>query len=439
MPSKLSGLPTPAASGRNIHLARQMCTSSKARVCWLVASVVAVAGSPSLSTAQESGGEAQDSDAARVIVLAPDAVAIERAVSVKSLDEAQTFMSVVDDATRARLLVFPNPLHPGLDHQTNPRGQPVGPGEPVKEQKPKELSAEERKRLEEFRRKAQQEDSWRQCEQAAVSFRGQLERHEAITPSPGSAPDEILVGSRQYESKCLAGPQVSDDGMPSDALRERIGILTDARQPFCSAYVWDETHLITARHCFYDAIAKPRAGVLDQLAKAEIRFERLSEPGVQYTATRLIEPAGLDLVDYDPVSTRVDFVYLQASRSISVARPAPTVADAAPWTAAFVAGYFPYASPVSSDGTGLSASQSIRWAKAGCAVIATRGACVYHACQSVRGFSGAPIFALRGATLEFVGLHTEANGGSGECVVAGHTKGNVGVAATRIRRYPPAM
>jgi hypothetical protein len=380
-------------------------------------------------------------DSARILVLSTDGAAIERSLELHSMREVQGVISPLDPASRDRMLVFPGRLGtPNLDDITNPRGQPVGPGEAGGEQNPKELTPEQRRRFEEFQKAARQQEIWRQCEEVALSFRGQLQSYEKNVSSLARPPDELLAEARRYESICLAGPAHGSVGLAAnDALRERIGTLAVAQQPFCSAYLWDPTHLLTARHCFQERVGVARPDVLRQLGEGEIRFERLSEPGVAYEVVRLIEPAGLSAVSRDPISTRIDFVYLELSQAVTASSPAPAIADAQPWATALVAGHFPYASPVAADGTALSASHSIRWGKVGCVVKRTSGACVYHACQSVRGFSGAPIFALQGETVQFVGLHTEANGGSGECVVAGYATGNVGVAATRIRRYPPGL
>jgi hypothetical protein len=380
----------------------------------------------------------QQDGPARVIVVSPDTGALERGTTVGSLDQVIRSIPPPGSEERGRTLVFPDlTTKPKLADPSNPRGQPIAE-EVVKSQEEyiKRLSKEERIRFEEFRRSMIGQDA---CFNAAEAFRRELENIEGKTEDGENARDQLLLLAKRYEIQCLAGPQEDGPANPSNkkVLRERIGVLATSRGAFCSAYLWSPSHLITARHCFYTLVETPRPDI-PSVSDGNVYFQRLSEPGTNYEVQRIVEPSGLSLVPLSDIKTRVDFVYLKLINDIATAERAPPIADAQAWTPSFIAGYFPYASPISDSGSALPAVDSIRWARAGCAVVRTSGACLYHACQTVQGFSGAPVFSLRDGNVEFAGIHTEANGRSGECVVTGNSTGNIGVSAGRIRIYPPA-
>jgi len=248
-----------------------------------------------------------------------------------------------------------------------------------------------------------------------------------------SEPDRtnIVAAIKAYEASCLAPvtPNTAPQGVQMDA----VAVL-GASDPHCMATHLGNGVFVTARHCFYRAgdelLPEAETFTVSMVDKSAIRIpvriaavQPFAAPGAGRRDILVLEAVGLPAA----VKARAG-VRLLSSDQVAALKVAQ----------AFIAGYFPLANPdellpVNGDRGRLpewsQALRSTRTIGVGyCRVwdytppAADGAACVQHGCQTVKGFSGAPVFARKrsagGDVWVMIGVHV-ANGENAASAVCG--------------------
>lgn len=224
------------------------------------------------------------------------------------------------------------------------------------------------------------------------------------------------------DNSCLTSfesqPHVPDPGIP----RRSLVALVAEGLPFCSGLLTDEQTLITARHCFIDRISGLTANPLKAVDSGTIGFESIDGMrigNIDVASLRTLELGrGYD-IDEDFVSIPVVVEKKAGAGSLpAVVRVDATAIDQALWIAG----------PVNHLAVALSAAsplmrsdawqENVRWSRflgAQCRTVAVSNDCIYHSCQTFKGFSGTPL--ITGVywrdgrdVIEYAGIHSGTPG-----------------------------
>lgn len=275
------------------------------------------------------------------------------------------------------------------------------------------------------------------CPESRTTFSKTVEKRllgedaDPLTFQPEPDRTNIIAAIKAYDAACLApaGSNMAPPGVPIDA----VAVLGGA-DPHCMATHLGHGLFVTARHCLYQS-----SGAL--LPEAETFAVSM----VDKSALRIPVKIAVNQPFATPGTGRRDLLLLQASALPAAvkARPGAGMLSSDQVAAlkvaqAFVVGYFPLANPdellPEKGGRGRmpewsQALRSTRMVGEGyCRVwdytppAADGAACVQHGCQTVKGFSGAPVFARKrgagGSVWVMIGVHV-ANGENAASAVCG--------------------
>jgi len=232
--------------------------------------------------------------------------------------------------------------------------------------------------------------------------------------------DQLITDARAYDEACLA----SKSNVPAEILVRLAAILIGAK-PYCMAVRLKDNVFLTARHCFHSelgstAAAPPKA--------SEAVISLLSSPDRTYMIEEVDDPAVLPAVA--AYSTRNDLVLVRAKLpSAQHAMPAINFTSPRVAAPAFLVGLYAFhdIERMIPTAPGVAPLPARRWdlslratrvegdvSRTYCRVFdwteldATETGCLIHACQSVGGFSGSPVFMQRAdqAGWELVAVHS---------------------------------
>lgn len=229
------------------------------------------------------------------------------------------------------------------------------------------------------------------------------------------------------DRKCLTSSEsqlhVKDSGIP----RRAVAITTVGGEAVCTGILLNDHSLRTARHCFVNQVSGdlrpeflPSATMKVDITTLDgQRSLTLSPAELQ----RLKLPGGFD-IDKDAVTVAVTAVATSSAAPLPEVRLVPPAKHQLLWLVGpvflldqaiamqkFAAN--PKVKPPLSDWR-----DSVRWSSllgGQCRTVAVQGACIYHSCQSFRGFSGSPLItaayeANQGAVIEYAGVHSGTPG-----------------------------
>ena len=211
---------------------------------------------------------------------------------------------------------------------------------------------------------------------------------------------------------------VAADELPasivSSDITNRIGVLVDEQNndvAFCGAYLWGSDTIVTAKHCFYETSKGNRNVHGDSLIRGGIRLRLI---GNKSLSSKLHWPT-MPLRYRTFKGTLIDdLLFVNINKEVD---DLPSVPNDIANTGddLFLIGYYVYHDRSRSIER-LAANHTedyddwfagIRWSKASvCQALQSTNQCFNHACQSERGFSGAPIFKIDSQTnvVSFVGM-----------------------------------
>lgn len=222
-----------------------------------------------------------------------------------------------------------------------------------------------------------------------------------LSPALRSKAAPVVDAQRAYEQACLQQP-IPPEMSPS-AVHRAVGVLMYDGKVFCTALRTSATEIVTAQHCFIDALTGKRNSDVQSFLSGTgtMWFAYEAEPKNRYGVCRGSIPPARTSGSYAPAR---DVARLQIAPTTA---PVPQIvksgAPIADGTPLYIRGYFPFTDP------NLAPLDRMRSTKVGgCFAHAVAGNCFFHACQTTPLMSGAPVF-----------VRPEAAGGSDRLVLAG--------------------
>ena len=210
--------------------------------------------------------------------------------------------------------------------------------------------------------------------------------------------------------------------------------------PVCSALLLPGGMLLTARHCFVDEHGLAIQGLdgrplLDLGREGKLQLGNVARPEAATSVSlELVGTLGdRPLGAATPPGTANDALLFRASGAPDV--PEVTFATAAVGERVWVFGPYSLSDrsrPAGQDGMS-SWYQSLRWTRVGaCRVLYADENCLKHTCQTIQGYSGAPIIGDRGGEATVLGMQVGSGDAEG-CASPGFAAGfNTGIAGVRL-------
>jgi len=279
----------------------------------------------------------------------------------------------------------------------------------------------------------------KECGPEADHFRTALLEFEKLAPRDkvrgGAEWNALAAQAAQYSRLCLEAIGETSPPREVGAYLSSVGVLVDTQEAFCGAIALTDTMILTARHCFYSIDGDIPNAFHESLRAGHVQFASLRD------SSPLIEVAGIRVSDSPVTGTgRIthlnDYVFLDLRASLPGFTAIPLSRDFASNAVrrVWLPGPFRFAYAPDASDLAAAARTSARWSRSGwCPATISRSGCVQHGCQSVGGFSGSPLLELQSdGTVSLLGLHRQANDGTGLCAVSGQRSGNFALAANRI-------
>ena len=249
------------------------------------------------------------------------------------------------------------------------------------------------------------------CAQAAQAYRA-LSLHLATSTQFAldlrSETTTTNVGA--YERDCLTAL----DAVPV-AVRGVTGVLvTPAGAPWCSATIIGSDRLLTARHCFVDAVTGTPYDTFHQVPPGRIGFRSIEPHNGRHSfSTRWLRAPPLE--KFGPLD---DFVVLKIKdwtfeRWAATATKAPTNAEMP--IAAWVVGSNATLGDVAKARTPFEFTRGS--SPEACSLLeVTANGCLYHSCQTGEATSGAGVLTLsESGSVTLLGVHNAAIAGAQGC------------------------
>lgn len=240
------------------------------------------------------------------------------------------------------------------------------------------------------------------CEQAANLFR---DAYASAKPSSevARAYDLACLGSfvpRKDAPAASLRPTILNDADQPGGMLSAVGLLERDGKIICAGLVRPDHSFLTARHCIEGAPAKgltvrPALGQAPSVAVMVRKAAPWTKIGVAADWAVLQLPAGAPIA-----AAPTNLVALDQTAEVTV-----------------VAAY-PYADATDYEQAAPMPRRALRFPQAGmCQALLSFGGCLQLACQTVRGFSGAPIFSRRkpDGSYDVVGFVSGSDGSDSYC------------------------
>jgi V8-like Glu-specific endopeptidase len=255
----------------------------------------------------------------------------------------------------------------------------------------------------------------------AAAAQGFIPYYEAANP-----PREI---AQSFDTACLASfeprlvgaveerpagrPKVFDQGGATEVARgalSAVGILEEDGTPFCGALLLNDHTLVTAWHCYDHAYSKLPQG------RVSVRPILGARGPWKVAAAPVSKPVTINN------AVRNDWVRLGIDTTDAIGASVTRLIRAPDFNEVTVVGYFAH-----DEGTTYSigatqagmAYRSLRYPRPGlCHTIEISNGCLKLACQTVRGFSGSPIFSVSqdaNSPIDVVGFISQPNQITSSC------------------------
>ena len=241
----------------------------------------------------------------------------------------------------------------------------------------------------------------------------------------------------QYDQNCLDWParenKIVKKQFDFDLIAARTGVLRIDRSKagnrcrrwsesrnldvFCTATVVTGDYVLTARHCFVgeDGGWSPEKQCIQDGA---VQFYTIATPNRAVTVSGMFKPEEVKERErvYD------DYAHLKLASPLSEIKTGTEFGRPPIYAPAFIMAYHYLAKPYG-DKQWPEWRKKIRWTRPNCVVTRVSDKCTLTKCQTIDGYSGAPLWTLndRGQTV-FSGLQVEGGTGRvGECGFAADT------------------
>lgn len=236
---------------------------------------------------------------------------------------------------------------------------------------------------------------------------------------PAARMKAFFSAAAAFDRDCLASAESIPESLKAAGIDAFVGIIRNGDAAYCTGFRIRQNVIATARHCLFDRANNVMyrgftpGGLSFSFAADGWQSHRV----VQVVHGQAAQSAGMAGLPY---GSDQDYLFL-VTDSIQAAMPKLTFArDPKGREEVFVYGFFRNFDAAERAGlvqTGGVSDYGLRWTKAGgCIVGALYGPCIYHGCQTLEGFSGAPIIR-RGSTaaLEVLGIHVSGVGSDRVC------------------------
>lgn len=183
-----------------------------------------------------------------------------------------------------------------------------------------------------------------------------------------------------------------------------VGIMEQDGIPFCAGLLRNDKTFVTARHCAEDYMRAP----------GSVRVTVRSASG-----SRGPWPLGKILSQGEAGDTvRSDWAVIALNATTPIGAAATKLTRGSPFSEVTMLGFFRHFRATSAGGN--SAQAGLRYPRAGmCQLIELQGECLRLACQTIRGFSGTPIFrpedGAAGSPIAVLGFISQADQSSAQC------------------------
>ena len=252
--------------------------------------------------------------------------------------------------------------------------------------------------------------------------------------APVSSDDDAVTQTEAvfqavYRDSCL----VKDPDPRLSSVTNNLVYFIDGHAVTCAGIVVSKNIVLTARHCFVPDINTWMTSYQVNGIPPDYKLAIENVPGRRavvigdmtkaYAVQVLSVPANGDLSNFNPVTAAdQDFLFVQLIGASLDDLPdlmpvGPISGDQLRIPALFLDG----AKVLSGFSTGSSEQRvaslvsELRFDTSPlCTIVVHPGRCIVHDCQTDHGYSGTPIFALRGDTYELVGVHTGSFDPSGK-------------------------
>jgi hypothetical protein len=282
-------------------------------------------------------------------------------------------------------------------------------------------------------------DALKECGPEASRFRTALLEFEKLAPRlrgrDGQAWSDLAAQAARYSTLCLEAFDKASPPAQVGAYLGSIGVLADTEEAFCGAVALTDTILLTARHCFYSMDGEIPNEFHASLRAKRVQFTALqaSSPLVTVTGIRASNAPGIGT---GRITHLNDYLFLDLATALPDFAAIPVAKDfsSSAVRQVWLPGPFRFAYVPDANNLAAAARASARWSRTGwCPATISRNGCAQHGCQSVGGFSGAPLLELHSdGTVALLGLHRQANDGTGFCAVSNQDSGNFALTADRI-------
>lgn len=261
-------------------------------------------------------------------------------------------------------------------------------------------------------------------------------RRGSCLRDPGTVHADLKPSADRFDAACLSGDL---DSVPT-TFPARIGELLDPDgSTYCMGMIVDGSRILSARHCFAHpkgersrVLALRRKRLLDcqfDPDRCSMRFRNLR--GQTFRVSGGVNDRGsgfgltADFVRLKLIDVFDETGLLSVRFEDSADREEPALLAAEYWLAG----------PYRAHPCGLESVAEPRWsARNTCFITETGDGCALHSCQTLPGFSGAPLVQWREDEFVVAGLHlgpvepaTTCNGTTGK-------HGNILISATELRQ-----
>ena len=256
------------------------------------------------------------------------------------------------------------------------------------------------------------------CDPAAKAFQP---HHESPTPPAAEARafDLACMGSvlpRQLATAPEPAPpaimQVGGGAGAAQGALTAIGLIEARGIPFCGALLRNDRTFVTARHCYH--------ALYNRLQDGTVTIRPVSGKGGPWRVARAVVAAPISTTD----SVENDWIRLRIDTTDEIGAAEVTMVPAPKAGAVTLIGHFaPYRHASGSVETDNEWRRALRFPRDGmCVAVTASPRCVRLLCQTVKGFSGTPVFqvdpARPDAPLHVVGLISRPQQISSGCGIA---------------------
>lgn len=254
-----------------------------------------------------------------------------------------------------------------------------------------------------------------------------------------------------YYSNCLINPSTPYKGNNYEKIKERLGVIYDSnKQPACTVLRLSNKYIITARHCLYfysGSFNVQKKYMLDwsfrfPFINHELSFNDIDtiylpvvrNDHIEFLKKSYKKDDVIDLVDNN--SLRQDYILIEIKNNEFPYIESIKIKKADENEKLYFYGYYSRYKSFED----LNASKGFMQSDVGrCQVLKynLENKCIYHGCNSIKGYSGAPLLTYENNQFFLIGVHTSGDQKEARCEtdVPNLSTVNVGVSVLDVNNF----